>query len=508
MKKALLTCSILLCLNLSAFAQHALWSRTYGGADSESGRSLQQTTDGGYIVVGETNSFGAGGGDVYLIKINPSGDTLWSRTYGGSYRDVGLSVQQTTDGGYIVVGFTYSFGAGGGDVYLIRTDSNGDTLWSRTYGGSDDDQAWCVQQTTDGGYIVVGETNSFGAGGDDVYLIEIDPNGVTMWNRTYGGSEDDRAYSVQQTTDGGYVVVGETNSFGAGGYDVYLIKTDSDGDTLWTRTYGRTENDRGYSVQQIPEGYIVGGKTHSFGAAGYNVYLLKIAFNGVAFWTRPYGGNGWDGGYSVQRTTDGGYIVAGEANSFGADGYDVYLIKTNSSGDTLWSRTYGEAGDDRAYSVQQTTDGGYMVAGITSSFGVGSHDVMLTKLDSLGNTCIGGFVPSHNVHVSHTITSPTPVITSPPPTVTSPVNTVTSPGTEVATVCMPPCGDVNGDNSIDVGDAIYLIGYLYLAASPPDPSCMGDVNCDSAVDGGDVIYLINYLFTGTSPPCSQCCSTP
>ncbi|MHC4540800.1 MAG: hypothetical protein ACYS74_13625, partial [Planctomycetota bacterium] len=162
----------------------------------------------------------------------------FERTYGGSGDDIGSSVQQTTDGDYIVAGYTYSFGTGSSDVYLIKTDPSGDTLWTRTYGGSDIDYGYSVLQTTDGDYIVAGETQSFGAGPGDVYLIKTDPSGDTLWTRTYGGNGHDWGQSVQQTTDGGYIVSGQTNSFGPGQADVYLIKTDAVGDTLWTRTYG------------------------------------------------------------------------------------------------------------------------------------------------------------------------------------------------------------------------------------------------------------------------------
>ena len=216
-----------------------------GGAADDWAYSVQQTADGGYIVAGYTNSFGAGDYDFYLVKTNSQGDTLWTRTYGGSDDDWAYSVQQTADGGYIVAGYTYSFGAGDDDFYLVKTNSQGDTLWTRTYGGSGDDEAYSVQQTADGGYIVAGYTSSFGAGSGDFYLVKTNSQGDTLWTRTYGGSGYDGAYSVQQTADGGYIVAGYTGSFGAGSDDFYLVKTNSQGDTLWTRTYGGSSNDDG-----------------------------------------------------------------------------------------------------------------------------------------------------------------------------------------------------------------------------------------------------------------------
>ncbi len=308
------------------------------------------------------------------------GDTLWTRTYGGSGGDRGCSVQQTSDGGYIIAGGTGSFGAGG-DVYLVKTDSCGDTLWTRTYGGSSLDQAFSVQQTPDGGYIIAGDTKSCGAGLFDVYLVKTDSCGDTLWTRTHGGSDEDAGLSVQQTSDGGYIVAGLTVSFGAGSVDFYLLKTDSCGDTLWTRTYGGSDWDEGYSVQQTSDGgYIIVGQTESFGAGARDVYLVKTDSSGDTLWTRTYGGSGYDEGFSVRQTSDGGYIIAGGTNSFGGDYSDLCLLKTASSGDTLWTRTYGGSNFDKAYSVQQTSDGGYIIAGSTSSFGAGSGDVYLVKV--------------------------------------------------------------------------------------------------------------------------------
>jgi hypothetical protein len=207
-------CMILMFISLfavSALAQpnpDTLWTRTYGGSNDDYAWSVEQTADGGYIVAGSTNSFGAGDFDCYLVKTNSQGDTLWTRTYGGSDDDRATSIQQTADGGYIVAGFTLSFGAGSGDFYLVKTNSLGDTLWTRTYGGSSDDKGFSVQRTADGGYIVAGFTLSFGAGGYDFYLVKTNSQGDTLWTRTYGGSNQDEARSAQQTADGGYIVAG------------------------------------------------------------------------------------------------------------------------------------------------------------------------------------------------------------------------------------------------------------------------------------------------------------
>jgi hypothetical protein len=373
------------CLTPIAFAQKSWW-KTYGGKSEDRGYSVKQTSDGSYIITGYTCSFDDDG-DAYVIKTDASGLAMWTRTYGGPDGEYGSSIQQTSDGGYAIAGLTVSFGAGGGDVYLIKTDASGDTLWTRTYGGTDADVGNSVQQTSDGCYIVAGSTKSFGAGGADVYLIKANISGDALWTRTYGGSDHDEGYSVQQTTDGGYVIAGYTCSYGSGNADVYLIKTDASGDTLWTRTYGGTSWAAGSSVQQtLDGGYIIAGATN--GTGGDNVYLVKTDSSGDTMWTRTYGGGAYDAGQSVQQTSDGGYIVSGLTGSFGAGSVDVYLIRTNASGDSLWTRTYGGPNYDVGYSVQQTSDGGYIIAGETQSFGAGPGDVYLIKTDSLGNVGI------------------------------------------------------------------------------------------------------------------------
>jgi len=387
MKATIIFCII---LALTIGASLAGWERTYGGSDDDYGESVAQTSDGGYIIAGKTSSFGAGYSDVYLVKTDCDGDTLWTRTYGGSYNDGGYSVAQTSDGGYIIAGYTDSFG-GERNVYLVKTDAAGNTLWTRNYGGSDDVVGLSVAQTSDGGYIIAGWTTSFGAGESDFYLVKTDGDGDTLWTRTYGGSSGDYGYSVAQTSDGGYIIAGATSSFGAGNYDVYLVKTDAAGDTLWTRTYGGDADDVGYSVTQTSDGgYIVAGETYSFGTGWtQDVYLIRTDMSGDTLWTRTYGGIDNDCAYSVIQATDSGFIVAGYTNSIGAGYFDFYLIKTNSSGDTLWTRTYGGSNDDYGRSVAQTSDGGFIIAGGTSSFGAGGEDIYLIKTDSLGYTAIG-----------------------------------------------------------------------------------------------------------------------
>lgn len=358
-----------------------LWTRTYGGEHDDCCYSVIENSNGEYILAGWTRSFGSGGKDVYLLKIDVNGDIVWTRTYGGVNDDEGRYVQETSDSGYIIAGSTESFGAGASDMYIIKTYANGDTIWTTTCGMLYSEYGYSVQQTSDSGYIVTGRISSFSVGGFDVFLVKLDEDGNTLWAKFIGDIGWDVGYSIEGTSDGGYIIAGCTMLYGEG-WDIYLIKTYADGDTLWTRTYGGANWDVGYSVQETSDGgYIVAGLTESFGAGSFDIYLLKVDSLGNTLWTRTHGDVGWDEGYSVQQISDGGYILVGATESLGEGDFDIYFSRTYSNGYALWTEIYGGDEHDVGYSVKETSDSGYIIAGKTKSFGSGLYDVYLIKTE-------------------------------------------------------------------------------------------------------------------------------
>ncbi|HIE05409.1 MAG TPA: hypothetical protein EYP58_01270 [bacterium (Candidatus Stahlbacteria)] len=379
-KKYLLTFPLLILFSSPLYAQapDTLWTRTYGGDSSDVAYSLQQTTDGGYIVVGYTKSYGAGSSDVWLLKTDANGDTLWSKTFGGSALDAGYSVQQTTDGGYIIVGFTTSYGAGS-QILLIKTDVNGDTTWTRTYGGANDEKGWDVEQTSDQGYIFTGTSGT--TYNSRVYIVKTNANGDTLWTRRYGDYAICYGRSIQQTYDGGYIIAGNHSDPCGDYFQIYLIKTDSLGDSIWSKIYGQPILDRvAYSAQETSDhGFIIAGYTEPT-ASKYDVYLVRTNEIGDTLWTKSYGESDDDRGWDVQQTSDQGYVIVGECVLSGSS-KDVYIIKTDTNGDTLWTKTYGGTSNDGGYSIQQIQDSLYVIAGYTESFGAGSADAWLIEME-------------------------------------------------------------------------------------------------------------------------------
>lgn len=363
-----------------------LWTKTFGGSNIDVGYAVQETRDGGYIIAGYTRSFGTvSGRNVWLIKTDIMGNLQWHNTFGGNADDEAYAVHQTADGGYIIAGYTKSFGSGLMDAYLIKTDSMGNFVWERMFGGAQDDEAYGVLQANDGGYIIAGATSSFGAGSRDAFLIKTDANGTELWRRPFGGLSSDGARNVQKTSDGGFILSGWTFSLGPAAVgNAVLYKADSLGNQQWAKAYGGTDVDRGLYVQQTPDGgYIFTGYTASIGAGNDDAWVVKTDNLGNEAWSKTFGGTVRDYGNSIALTPDGGYIITGYTISFGAGGDDLWMIKLNSSGTEEWRKLLGGTASDVGYDIKVTRDGSYVVTGHTLSYGAGVHDVWLIKTGSV-----------------------------------------------------------------------------------------------------------------------------
>jgi hypothetical protein len=380
----------------SGYSQNAFLN-TFGNGDGSDANAVILTSDGGYAVTGWYDVQGAFTEECYLIKTDEFGDTIWTRTFGETLdsnangRDgsgnKAYDLVQTFDGGYFMVDEANGFGVPASDVYVVRLDANAEIMWSRTFGGIESDHAQSVLQLPDSGFVIGGYTESYGAGIRDIYLLRIDKNGELEWSKTIGGTSLESATEIKATADGGFVAVGYSFSFGAISAEVYLLKMTSAGSIEWERTYGGPMNDYGYSVRQCTDGgYVVGGSTGSFGAGLDDMLILKTDANGILEWAKTYGGDQREVGYGIEQTADLGFIVGGYTRSFGAGEDDIYLIKTDSIGDTLWTRTFGSVDDDFCRSMKLTPEGGVVLAGHTYGFDVGGSDVFLVKTDDDGMT--------------------------------------------------------------------------------------------------------------------------
>jgi hypothetical protein len=360
-----------------AEADSVMWYETYGGTRNDVASSLVETSDGGYAIIGYTESFGAIEYDFLLVKTDGYGYIEWNKTFGGAELDFGLSLAETSDGGYALAGSTSSFGIDNSDFWLIKTDGIGNMEWNKTYGGTGWEYAQSLVATPDGGYALAGSS----------LLVKTDATGNMEWNQTYPGS----AYSLVLTSDGGYALVGDIIIIPEGAdprlvpYDCWLIKTDAYGNVEWNQTYAEADDDRAWSLVATSDGgYAIGGSTTSFGAGGYDFWLIKTDQYGNVEWNQTYGGEDDDFAHCLVKTSDGGYALTGYTKSFGAGDRDFWLIKTDGTGNMEWNQTFGGTAEDIANSLIATSDGGYAIAGGTYSFGIEGGNFWLLKSNEYG----------------------------------------------------------------------------------------------------------------------------
>jgi hypothetical protein len=318
--------------------ESVIFEKRLGGHEIDNGNDIIMTEDGGFLIAGYTFSKGAGKADAYLVKCNTRGDIEWDKTYGWGENDQVFSVSRTGDRGYIAGGRSESFSEGGRDVYVIKVDNDGDKEWEKIFGGEKEDEANCVIQTMDGGYLVAGMTFSSGAGGGDVYLLKLNKNGELEWEKTYGGKAKDFANHVEQTDDGGFIVAG----FGGEKQDIYVLKLDEHGNVVWEKMLGGNNFDVGNCIiSTADKGYVIAGITQPEAGGKVDVYIVKLNNKGDVRWEREIGGKTHSGSQGVKQLEDGGYIVVGTTknNENGID--NVFLLELDPEGNTRWMKTFG-----------------------------------------------------------------------------------------------------------------------------------------------------------------------
>ncbi|MBN1381478.1 MAG: hypothetical protein JXA41_07375 [Deltaproteobacteria bacterium] len=387
----------------------AVWSRSIGYGDTYAdyhSDSLRQTSDDGYIFVYETIYGGAGGYDFGIAKTDPGGIMQWAKVWGGSSIEAPKTVLEAHGGGYLVAGDSYSFRTGSRycDIILLKLNADGSLAWQKNIGDTGYDIPEVMESVTDAGgnpdgYIMAAYTTSFGAGGRDIWLLRLNNDGNIVWQKTYGGSGDEYPRAIKPTPDGGFILASDTQSFGAGGRDVWVVKLDANGTVEWEKAYGGFGAEFPVGIEPVgTDAYVVGARTGSFGN-GEDFWVFKIDADGDLLWNYTYGGTDDDSAQDLRKSDDGGFMMVGWTYSFGVDYNDALLIKLDADGSIIWQKIYNKPyeydgeimnGPDWAYSVTPTSDGGYAVIGDTDFWdSERNSDIWLFKVDSTGKLGCG-----------------------------------------------------------------------------------------------------------------------
>lgn len=379
------------------------WQKCYGGAAAEGATCIIQTADGGFAFTGTTLSnndqvtTNHGQEDYWVVKLDDTGAIVWQKTYGGSDKDLPTTIQQTKDGGYIVAGTTWSnngdvtFNHGIKDYWIVKLNDTGAIQWQKSYGGTDYDEAFSIQQTFDSGYIVIGQTSSNNGdvtnhiGAQDYWVLKLDKTGVIQWQKCYGGTDADIPNNLAQTSDSGYIITGWSqcrNGNVTGNHmnteDYWVVKLNDTGKIQWEHCFGGNAQDEGKCAKQTKDGgYIVCGYAFSnngdvTGNNGFHdSWIIKLSPSGAIQWQKCYGGYGQEHAEYIEQTLDGGYIIAGQASSNTLPGFhratDAWIFKIDSIGTLQWQKPMGGTYYEVFTSTTQTNDGGYIVAGFAGS---------------------------------------------------------------------------------------------------------------------------------------------
>jgi len=363
------------------------WSVEFGGDYDDWAYGIELPEDGGYTIAGYTRTEASGWDDAFVIKLNVNGVEEWRKTYGGSMYDRAQDITLTSDGGYVLAGGTWSYGAGGSDGYVIKIDAAGNEEWSKYYGGSAEDWFSEIEQTPDGGYIMIGYSRSYATQWHnyDSWVVRIDAAGNEIWNKSLGlDFYWDWGYSVEPAEDGGFVFLNYGEGYDIGGVDAWLFKLDANGDLVWEQLYGGIFDDWMRGHKKLDDGYILGGYSWDEYMGDSDAWMLKTDLEGEMLWQARFGSEADEQIYDIDVAPDGGFVMAGYVEDQGAMNTDVYVVKTDSNGTLEWESRVGGAGNDKAYAVRATAEG-YIVAGYTSEYDSDSTDLLVLKLDLNGN---------------------------------------------------------------------------------------------------------------------------
>jgi hypothetical protein len=382
--KAKLLIAVICMISFSYQAQNT-FQKVYPTSFDKTARDIIPSSDGGYLMVGYTNNTDMNDCDLYVMKADAQGNFVWDREFGGSRPDYAYNIIETGDGNYFIVGYSASFSGGDLDIYLIKMDAAGNKIWEKTYIGPGNEEGREIIRTSDGNFVIVGHTNT-NLSSQDMFLMKIDPTGAVMWIKYYGGSNDDFGDSVKQCPDGGFIIGGETYSYGQGG-DAYLVRTNSNGDTLWTKHFGGAQSEEIVSVLSNNDGSYTYAVRDSSNGADVDVRVMKSDASGGVVWNKLYSGPQKDTPHRINKVSDGGFIVAAISRSFGWINPDMWVLRLNSGGDTLWSKHFGDTEHEHCYSAKESPDGGFLAAGHSRSYGP-SQKVMFVKMTEAGTVSI------------------------------------------------------------------------------------------------------------------------
>lgn len=352
-------------------------------SEYDEGFDVEELPDGGFIFAGRTWMAHTSSIDVLLVRTDAEGLVIWKKTFGGVYKDEAYSVEHTGDGGFIITGTTESYTNGFNDIWLIKTDAAGSMLWNRSYGGTSYDYGLDVRECQSGGFIVAGQTQQSLTGGWYALLLRTDELGNEIWNRRYGGHDGDMGTSVAELSDGGFVVSGATSAAGSGSSALWVFRTAPNGDIIWERTVSGTQSNSGTRLHALDDGSVaVIGHATPNTVQTSNLLFVRLDQSGDVTVNTILQENAF--GTGLDETADGGFIICGYTNPYGSDGSDIVLSKITRDGEVVWKRLIGGSRLDRAMAVVTTGDNGFMLTGSTRSFGYGDLDLLMLKTNDVG----------------------------------------------------------------------------------------------------------------------------